>query len=229
MAKQYFLPNTEDGKAAAFEQFRDNNGPYVATFGLAAADITQQAADATYYRQALNLAQTMGSAAQQWTAWKGIVLNGTNGTEPALPAKPAGFPPAVSAGIRARFLALAKTIKNHKDYTTAIGEILGLEGATQAGPDMSTIQPDLTVRLAGNQVEIPWGWGGNGAFLDLIELQVDRDGKGFVPLAFDTTPGYTDTQPFPATPTKWTYRAIYRVGDAQVGQWSKEVSTTVGG
>jgi hypothetical protein len=48
-------------------------------------------------------------------------------------------------------------------------------------------------------------------------------------LTYDTTPGYVDTQPFPATPTKWTYKAIYRVGDAQVGQWSNPVSITVGG
>jgi hypothetical protein len=64
----------------------------------------------------------------------------------------------------------------------------------------------------------------------MIELQVDRsDGKGFVLLAYDTTPGYIDSTPFPTTATKWTYRGIYRVGDAQVGQWSKETSVTVGG
>ena len=38
-----------------------------------------------------------------------------------------------------------------------------------------------------------------------------------------------DTEPFAATPTKWTYRAIYRVGDQRVGQWSKSVSIAVGG
>lgn len=230
MARQYFMPNSEDGKAAAFEQFRDNIGPYVATFGLAAADITQQAADVTYFRGALTLAQTMSSAGVQWTAWKSIVLTGTNGSEPALPAKPAGFPPAPPAGILTRFLALARTVKNHKDYTTAIGDILGLEGAEQTGPNMATIQPDITAKIAGNAVTIPWGWGGHGAFLDICEIQVDRgDGKGFVMLTFDTSPGYTDTTPFPTAPTKWTYRAIYRVGDAQVGQWSKETSVMVGG
>lgn len=74
------------------------------------------------------------------------------------------------------------------------------------------------------------GPGGFSAFLDICELQVDRgDGKGFVALAFDTTPGYVDTQPFPTSPVKWTYQAIYRVGDSRVGQWSKPVSVTVGG
>ncbi len=56
-----------------------------------------------------------------------------------------------------------------------------------------------------------------------------RDGKGFVFLTYDTTPNYTDTHPLPATPTKWKYRAIYRVGDAQVGLWSAEVGIAVGG
>ena len=40
---------------------------------------------------------------------------------------------------------------------------------------------------------------------------------------------YTDTFPLPATPTKWKYRAIYSVGDAQVGVWSNTVEITVGG
>ncbi len=72
-------------------------------------------------------------------------------------------------------------------------------------------------------MDIPWGWGGYAAFLDICEIEVDRsDSKGFVMLTFDTTP-------FPSTPTKWTYRAIYRVGDSRVGQWSKPVSVTVGG
>jgi hypothetical protein len=53
--------------------------------------------------------------------------------------------------------------------------------------------------------------------------------RGEVLLAWGTTPGYVDSQPFPATPVKWTYQAIYRVGDSRVGQWSKPVSVTVGG
>jgi hypothetical protein len=78
-------------------------------------------------------------------------------------------------------------------------------------------------------VNVGWDWSGFSAFLDICEIQVDRgDTKGFIPLTFDTTPGYVDSQPFPATPTKWTYQAIYRVGDARVGQWSKPVSVTVG-
>ena len=57
---------------------------------------------------------------------------------------------------------------------------------------------------------------------------MDRnDGKGYVLLTIDTTPGYTDTQPFPAASVKWTYRARYHVGDGPVGIWSQPVSVTV--
>lgn len=65
------------------------------------------------------------------------------------------------------------------------------------------------------------GWGGFSADLDMCEIQVDRgDGKGFVALCFDTTSNYTDTTPFPSAPARWTYQAIYRVGDQRVGQTS---------
>ncbi len=59
-------------------------------------------------------------------------------------------------------------------------------------------------------------------------IQVDRGaGQGFVFLANDTTPGYTDTTPLPTAPAKWTYRAIYHVGDQQAGQWSAPVGVAV--
>ncbi len=230
MSKAYFLSSTESGKARNFTQFRDNIGPYTATFGLDAADLSQQAKDATYYSELLTLAGTMGDAGQQWTKWKSTALTGSAGTEPILPAKLASFPASVPAGILPRYLTLVKAIKNHKAYTPVIGQILGIEGAEQAGPDLDALQPVFTLVLTGGVVKVLWNWGGNSAYLDLCELRVDRnDGKGFTLLAMDSTPGYEDSFGFPATPTKWSYKAIYRVGDNQVGQWSAEVSITVGG
>ena len=91
------------------------------------------------------------------------------------------------------------------------------------------MQPVLTLLVNGNHVQVGWGWQGNVAYLDQLEIQVDRgDGKGWVLLTYDPTPGYLDTTPFPATPAKWTYRGIYRVDEAQVGQWSSPVSIMVG-
>ena len=154
------------------------------------------------------------------------MLPGTG--SPLPPVFPSGLS-AVASGIEPRFRALAQTIKKHPAYNAAMGDILGIEGAEQTGPDLNIIQPQFDVKIKGNQVFVNWGWGGFSGQLGCCELQVDRgDGQGFRFLAWDTTPGYTDTQPFPATPVKWTYRAIYRVGDAQVGVWSDSKTITVG-
>jgi hypothetical protein len=79
-------------------------------------------------------------------------------------------------------------------------------------------------------VEVLWQWQGLSDWLDQIEIHVDRgDGKGYRLLAQDTTPGYVDTAPLPPTATTWKYRAIYRLDDAPIGQWSKEARINVGG
>ncbi len=155
----------------------------------------------------------------------------------ALMALPVFTPPALPTGVVAvnegaldRLFALVQTIKDRAGFTEAIGADLDVLGTEDTMPDLATLQPviDATAQVAA--VKIGWDWGGNSAFLDMIELQVDRsDTKGFVFLANDTTPGYLDTTPFPTALTKWTYRAIYRIGDDRVGVWSNSVSVAVGG
>lgn len=95
-------------------------------------------------------------------------------------------------------------------------------------PNPETVQPDFTARIISGQVFIDWGWGGNSDFLDQFQLQVNR-GAGWVGVAYDTTPGYTDSTSFPAVPTIGKYRVQYRVSDGPVGIWSSEVSITIGG
>jgi hypothetical protein len=152
----------------------------------------------------------------------------------APPMPPADAPnnlPAVvpvKPGALKRIFSLIQVMQEAPGYTEALATDLGTLGTEATGPDMETIQPVFKVKIIGGQVFIDWGWDGHGAFLDMIQLQVDR-GQGWADLAYDTTPGYTDTHSFPAGITTWKYRAIYRVGDAQVGVWSAEVGIAVGG
>jgi hypothetical protein len=135
---------------------------------------------------------------------------------------------AVNPGALLRIFALVQDIKNSGKCSDANATNLGIVGSEQAGPDMTSIHPEIAASILGNHVFIKWGWGGYTDWLDSCEIQVDRaDGKGFVMLVMDTTPGYTDTMPFPAVHTVWTYRAIYRVGENQVGVWSQTVSVAV--
>ncbi len=99
----------------------------------------------------------------------------------------------------------------------------------QKGADLVAVQPAIKVRIVGSHVFIEWGWEGIYGFVDQLEIQVDRgDGQGWRVLTFDTTPNYTDTAPHPAAPTRWKYRAIWRVDDQQAGVWSAEVSVMAG-
>ena len=145
------------------------------------------------------------------------------------PALPAGTS-AVNPGARNRIFAAVQTIKDSGKATEVISTNLGIIGGEMAAPDYTTLAPVLHLSINAYQVLIKWGWGKHRAFLDSCEIQVDRnDSHGWVFLTIDTTPNYTDTQPFPATPTKWSYRAIFRVDDHQTGVWCSPVSIVVGG
>lgn len=230
MPKGNYIRGNDHAYSAQMKTFKLSIPDYASLLNVTAAQIAAQAADSDYLDYVLTCLAIMQGDAQQWTAWKDLMRAG--GTlpptgAPVTPALPDAVP-AVAPGIEARFRVLVKQIKANANYNVAIGDALGIEGAQQTPPDFTTLQPQIEATANGNHVDVDWGWQGYSAYLDLCELQVDRgDGKGFVLLAFDSTPGYADTAPFPATPTKWTYRAIYHVGDGQVGVWSKPVSVTV--
>lgn len=232
MPKSDYIKNRDDEFASQLATFKNNIGDHAATFGLTAAQIASQAADADYLAYILACQEVCSNCSQQWTAWKDIIRDGTAppGTAAPVDAPMPAAVPAVAPGIEARFRALVKIIKAHPAYNASIGESLGIEGTAHAGPDFSIFKPELKLELRGGLVFIIWTWLGQSAFLDMIEILVDRaDGKGFVFLTTDTTPGYLDTTALPAAPAKWSYKAIFRVGDQRVGQWSDVVSITVGG
>jgi hypothetical protein len=232
MAKSDYIDPNDDKFVAQLKTFQTGIGSYAATLGVTPAQVTSQAADADYMAYIVSCQEIAQGYAQQLTAWKNFTRGGGLMPPAGAPVPPV-FPapvPAVPPGVEIRFRALVRLIKAHPNYNDAIGQTLGIEGAVSTGPDLAVLQAVLTLSIVGNAVFIGWGWQGFSAFLDMLEIQVDRgDGKGFVLLTYDTTPNYTDTFPLPATPTKWKYRAIYRVGDHQVGVWSNTVEIVVGG
>ena len=54
------------------------------------------------------------------------------------------------------------------------------------------------------------------------------DDKGFHFHTITTDPNYTDPSAGPATAALWKYKAIYRLRDEQVGNWSDVISVAVG-
>jgi hypothetical protein len=143
------------------------------------------------------------------------------------PDLPEGAAP-VKTGALTRIFGVAQDIKNGGKCSETDQAKLGILGTAAVGPDYTTLQPVFTLSIVGGQVVVHAGFGGYAAYLDAIELQVDRnDGKGNVLLAMPTTTSYTDPQALPVAHTVWTYRAIFLLNNARVGVWSQSVSIAV--
>ena len=114
-------------------------------------------------------------------------------------------------------------IKSNDAYTEDMGKDMGIvEEGTYVNPD--DMKPYLKVILSSGAVKVIWIKGQ----ADAIHIEVDRsDGNGFVLLGVDTQPDYIDTTPLPATSTIWKYRAMYKIKDEMVGQWSDTVQIMV--
>jgi hypothetical protein len=207
---------------------------YATALGLTTGQVTPIVADCAWI---IYLIEDWLPATRTWAqSCTDALIEAQTGTGSAAQVLPVFTPPALPAGVVAvlpgalnRIFAQVQAIKDSGKCTDTIATNLGLVGSEKSGPDLGSLLPVISVSIVSGHVVVKWGWGGNGAYLDSCEIWVDRgDGHGFVFLTIDTTPNYTDTQPLPATPAKWTYKAAYRVGETLVGQWSAPVSLTVG-
>jgi hypothetical protein len=232
MPKGDRIKRTERDLSNQMLQFRDAIGTYATLLNVSAGQISAQAADAVRYKWELDVASQCAQTSQQWTVWKQITRDG--GAFPSVGAPvelawPSPEPPAVAPGVEGRFRELVQHCANHPNCNPGIEAALGIEASEISGPDFGTFGPLLKLKVDASGVLVGWGWQGFRAFLGSCEIHVDRgDGQGFKMLTIDTTPNYLDTHALPATPTKWTYKAVYRLGDTRVGQWSAPVSVNVG-
>ncbi len=225
MPKFNYIPDSDEGKAALFERFRNTIGSFSALLGLSAPEVAAQAADANWFRYTLNHSISMRDSASQWVGYKNLLLSGTgDAAVPVTPPLPTPEPPEVDLGILARFRELARRVKAAPAYNESIGEALGIIGTDQVLPDPSTVTPEISLRTIGGKVEVVW----NKGMMEAVEIQKDT-GTGWQFLAVDTRPDYTDTNPFPTPAAKWKYRAIYTTDSQRTGQWSNVAEISVGG
>jgi hypothetical protein len=233
MKRNNYYPIPQPAQVIWLGNFGDKLPALAAEIGVSTAQSAAAVADCGWLVYVL---QSWLPASRTWAlAGTAAANEAQTGDGLSMMALPVFTPPALPTGVVAvmngallRIFALVQFIRDGGKCNSINAADLGIVGTLMAGPDMTTIQPVIYVGIMGNQVNVKWTWGGNSTFLDSCQIEVDRnDGKGYVLLTIDTTPGYTDTQPFPAVSTKWTYRACYRVGDLMVGVWSQEVSVLV--
>ena len=224
-----YMPHDDAGKAEFLEHLAATLPKYAELLEIKSEDIATLKSDAVNFRLALHEQADWQSFAQHWTAFKNQLRDGVAGkTEwPIPPLLDHLVERAVLTGIIPRTAGLVAHIKTHKKYTTAIGQDLWIIGTAQV-IDPTTWKPMLSVQITAGHPLILWTKGKASG----IEIWVDRnDGNGFVLLAVNNEPNTIDTAPLPASGVSatWKYKAIYRLHDEPVGQWSDVISIFVGG
>ena len=226
MSKAYFIPNDDKGKRSWLNNFAAKLPAYATVVGVTPAEVTAVQADSACFTYVCDARSLCDQSTRRWTSYKNALRNGGSlGPVPSAVTLPAA-PAAVAADIFGRNSTLAARIKKHPGYAEAIGRDLGIIGAEHADIDLTTIKPVIQISLQAAHPNVAWSKQG----MDGLEIHVDRDGKGFTFLAIDTVPDYLDTAPLPAPSAGavWKYKAIYRLNDEQVGQWSDIAAIAVG-
>jgi hypothetical protein len=226
MARASFLPRSKDGRRRWLNNYAAKLPSVATTVGIPTTEVTSTQADSTFYNYVCDVCDLMAQESGRWNGIKAALNSGGNvGPTPAAPTLPAA-PTAVAPDIFGRVSDQVIRIKHHPGYAESIGRQLDIIGTEISGPDLTALKPELTLTMQAGHPLVCW----TKQDMDALEIHVDRDGKGFTPLAIDTIPDYLDTAPLPAATAGavWKYKAVYRQEDAQVGQWSDITSIAVG-
>lgn len=231
MAKKFYLPKDDLGKSQWLSNFSTKLPAYSAKYGISAGELADMSDSSENFGYWLDAKNQYDEFNKKVTAYKNELRDGVppGGSPSVAPAPPVlGPAPAAAApGIFKRATSLAGRIKAHVSYTIADGQDLGIEGAEET-IDLPNMKPILDVSLVAGRPRIDWEKQG----MDAIEIHVSRaPADPFAFLAIDTIPDYDDTSslPAPGQSAVWRYKAIYRLGDDRVGQWSDEASVVVMG
>ena len=224
--KSYYLPFADEGRVTWLNNFAQKIPAHAAVLEISTAQITSVQNDAAMFAYAVNLVNSFKTGLSQRVGFKDILKNGPEGTPLEIPTFQQPDPPApVPSGIFVRIRRLVNNIKSNDNYNEAIGNDLGIIGAEQ---DEATLEmkPALKIKIEAGKPIIIWKKGK----ADSLDIYVDRgDGKSFVYLANDSSPDFIDNTPLPdnVNMAEWKYKAIYRINDDQVGEFSDPVSTVV--
>jgi len=217
-----YYPHRDSERVLWHNTFSSKLATYATQLDLTTTDVNGAKADALYLAYIIGFLESVLTYKQQLTAFKNILLNGINlGALPALVSGTA--PAAVNAGIQKRTRSMVQRIKNHRNYTEAIGNDLGIIGS-ELSIDPDQLKPVLKITLDVGKPHIKW----EKQNADSIHLYADHnDGRGYVFVANITRREYLDIIQTPAQPTVWKYKAIFVLNDEEVGLFSDEVKVTV--
>jgi hypothetical protein len=222
-----YLEISDENFSLQLSNFASKVDTYQNTFGFTDAEIASIKDDATYLQWIIGNILKITTHKKNWTAIKKMARKGTsnNATNtifefPEIEKQPV----FVANGIEFRFRTMVRRIKAHQNYTTAIGQNLGIEMTPVPKIDLDEAKPILKAVTRAGKVNLDWKKGQ----YDGIYIEKDS-GLGFVALDKDLRPNFIDESPMPpqGQSAVWKYRAMYLYQGEKVGLWSDIVTATV--
>ncbi len=225
-----YFPGSDTEQVIWLNNFLAKLKSLAAQLGVTAAEVNNVAAYAAMFSYTMNVIESHKSTLSNLYAYKRLLKKAKDqqhlGAFPQMTPLPAA-PPAVAEGIFDQVALLVRRIKASTAYTESIGCDLGVI-APDNKPDWETLQPELKVKLDAGHPVIKV----NKGIADAIDLFVDpNDGRGWVLLSQLIRPSYTDTTTLAdgVKIANWDYRAMFVIGNENVGLMSATVGIVVKG
>jgi len=226
--KKFYLPGDESGIYNWYTNFAAKLPDYAADLDISPATVAQVQKNAAALKAIILYQISAKSFAESVIDYKIQLMKGEKplGNPPQPPA-PLVLPAGVENNAIGNARKLVRWLKAHKNYKSAMGILLGVEGS-EVNKNLATWKPVLKSKLVARVPVIQWKKG----YAEGIQLFVDRnDGKGFQFLCTDTKPPYMDKHPLPQAGkgAVWTYKGIFIMNDEPVGLYSQLLEVAVSG
>ena len=223
-----YIPTGDADKGIWFGNFSSKLPTYASLVGITAAEVTATQKDAAMYQYILNMLEAYKQTVNNITSYKNLLKRAIGQQHlGALPVAPTltTAPAVVAEGVFDRVSKIVKRIKASTNYTQAMGQDLGIIAPVQTF-DPNTLQPELKVNLDAGRPHIKCSKG----YADAIDLYVDRkDSLGFVLIGRLLKLDYIDVISLPTNTllAEWDYKAMYVIGNSNVGLMSSVGSVVV--
>jgi hypothetical protein len=223
-----YLPASETERKGWLNNFALKLEEYGLKLGLDNDDIVSIKKDAAYYDYTVTKIDVLDSKILELKKYKEILSDDESSSTLGDFPKAIAFdsiPEAVKPGIFDRVSALVKRIKSSKGYTESLGQDLRIIITPDSKNDQQS-KPVIKIVLVSGKPVISFTKGSySGA-----DIYVDRaDGKGYILLGTSMEPKFTDETKLGDSEKAvlWTYKAIYKKGNMQVGDFSDPISIAV--
>ncbi len=236
--KSYFWGPEPEKKLVTLQQFTQAMTQELQTkYSVSAADITYLVRSRIVLKYLIDVMQAAANWAESTTQRRDSIFSLPQSVvldmpvAPILPTLPTDGVDVIltfACGLDAVMTRVASEIKGKPNYDVADGDVLGIEGALILPPSPATTKPMLKAKIvSGGCPEL----GVKLTPFKSWELWADFGTGTFVLHQVGMKSKMLCEQALPATGQSavWKFKAIYREGNAQFGQFSDVATVLVGG